>query len=117
MDEGGVAGVGEDPGGGGVDEEVEGVEVGHVAECGGEEGVEVGKYGGEGVYGDVEGAHVACDVGFAGEETEDGEIASGWAGEGDVTVEDALCDVRETGIGECECGECVEWDEVGDGEE
>lgn len=47
-------GVGEDPGGVCVEEEVEGDEFGHVLKCGSEEGVEAGKDRCGGVDGDVE---------------------------------------------------------------
>lgn len=115
VDEGGICvDGGEDPACGGVDEEVEGVKLGHVVEGGGEGGVEAGENGCERVEGDVERAYVACDVGGACEEEHDTE---GAGGRGDAAVEDALCDGGEAAGYESECGERRGREGLGDGEE
>ena len=120
MDEVGIGGactgVAQDPAGGGVDEEMEGVQLGHVLHGHGEDAVEAGEERGDGIQGDVKGAHVACDVWFPGEERDDGEVA-GRGGRGDMAIEDGLCDGAEAGGGEGEGCEGGLREEEGDGEE
>lgn len=79
MDEGRIrgagAGVAQDPADGGVDQQVEGVELRHVMDGLGKDAVKGAEDRGERVYGDVKRADMACDVGLSREERHDAEVA------------------------------------------